>query len=302
MREWGRPGAPLLVLLHGWMDVSASFQFLVDALREDWHVIAPDWRGFGLTDRPTVAPGVDGYWFPDYLADLDALLLHYAGPTQAVHLVGHSMGGNVACLYAGVRPGRIATLVALEGFGLPRAKPEYAPKRFAQWLDELREPPAMITYATLDDVARRLQKNNPRLGDARARYLAEHWSRPNGQGRYEILGDPAHKRINPILYRVEEVLACWREITAPVLWVAARETELFQLWTKGDPEKEARLRADHAERRTHLKRVREVIIDQAGHMLHHDQPERCAQLIESFIAEHAGAPGGVARACGAGAA
>ncbi len=286
MREWGRPGAPLLVLLHGWMDVSASFQFLVDALQRDWHVIAPDWRGFGLTARATDAPGVDGYWFPDYLADLDAIVRHYAGEDGVVHLVGHSMGGNVACLYAGIRPTRVSTLVSLEGFGLPRAKPEWAPKRFAQWLDQLREPPTMKPYATLDDVARRLMKNNPRLREDRARFLAEHWARPDGRGGYEILGDPAHKRVNPILYRVEEVLACWRAITAPVLWVAARETELFDLWTKGDPEKEARLRADHAERQTHLARVREITIDAAGHMLHHDQPEQCARAIEDFIAEH----------------
>ena len=52
------------------MDVSASFQFLVDALRGDWDVYAPDWRGYGLTDWGRS----DCYWFPDYIADLDRLL------------------------------------------------------------------------------------------------------------------------------------------------------------------------------------------------------------------------------------
>jgi len=66
VRHWGREGAPKIFMVHGWMDVGASFQFVVDCLRGDWHVIAPDWRGFGLTDR---APG-GTYWFPDYLADL----------------------------------------------------------------------------------------------------------------------------------------------------------------------------------------------------------------------------------------
>jgi pimeloyl-ACP methyl ester carboxylesterase len=67
----GEPGAPKLFMLHGWMDVAASFQFLVDAFQRDWHVIAMDWRGFGETDHPTRYPGTASYWFPDYVADLE---------------------------------------------------------------------------------------------------------------------------------------------------------------------------------------------------------------------------------------
>src|SRR5262245_49556059 len=83
-RCWGDPTAPKLVLLHGWMDVSASFQFLVDALRGEWRAIAPDWRGYGLSDWS----GADSYWFPDYLADLDVLLRELA-PSEPVVLIGH---------------------------------------------------------------------------------------------------------------------------------------------------------------------------------------------------------------------
>jgi pimeloyl-ACP methyl ester carboxylesterase len=103
---------------------------------KEWHVIAPDWRGFGLTER---APA-QSYWFPDYLADLDAILDHYAGE-EPINLLGHSMGGNVVSLYAGVRPQRIKRLVNLEGIGLPTAKPEQAPGRFTQWLDEMKNRP-----------------------------------------------------------------------------------------------------------------------------------------------------------------
>src|SRR6185503_12972366 len=99
VRSWGREGAPRMFLLHGWMDVSASFQFVVDALRRDWHVLAPDWRGFGLS----AWTGADTYWYPDYLADLDRLLERFE-PAAPARIVGHSMGGNIACLYAGVRP------------------------------------------------------------------------------------------------------------------------------------------------------------------------------------------------------
>jgi pimeloyl-ACP methyl ester carboxylesterase len=162
VRHWGREGAPKLFMAHGWMDMSASFQFVVDALRGDWHVIAHDWRGFGLSQRS----GQDTYWFPDYFADLDAILDHYS-PHQAVNLLGHSMGGNIVSVYAGVRPERIAHLINLEGFGLPATKPEQAPGRYAKWLDELKAPAAMRGYAGVDAVAARLQKTNPPVECAR---------------------------------------------------------------------------------------------------------------------------------------
>jgi pimeloyl-ACP methyl ester carboxylesterase len=110
VRTWGDAHSPMLFLLHGWLDVSASFQFVVDALRHEWHVIAPDWRGFGLS---AWAPG--GYWFPDYYADLDALLDLYR-PDTPVNLVGHSMGGNVALMYAGMRPQRVAHVMAQSAY------------------------------------------------------------------------------------------------------------------------------------------------------------------------------------------
>src|SRR3954468_2086817 len=145
VRRWVAARAPKMVLLHGWMDVSASFQFLVDALRSEWDVYAPDWRGYGLTQWGAA----DCYWFPDYIADLDRLLDELE-PEQPVNLVGHSLGGNVAALYAGIRPQRIATLVNLEGFGMAPTRAEQAPKRYARWLDELREPPALRAYASFD--------------------------------------------------------------------------------------------------------------------------------------------------------
>jgi pimeloyl-ACP methyl ester carboxylesterase len=275
---WGDPALvtpelPPLVMLHGWMDVAASFQFVVDAMAADRYILAPDWRGFGLSE----APRADTYWFPDYLGDLEALLdaaLPGAGP---IDLLGHSMGGNAAMLYAGVRPERIRRLVNLEGFGMPQTRPESAPARYARWLDELKEPQSLRDYASLDEVASRLRKNNPRLTQARAAWLAGHWSRRREDGRYEILGDPAHKRGVPILYRVEEVLACWSRIAAPVLWVEGEATQLSQWWG------ERYTRAEFQERLKSVPKVEQVVIREAAHMLHHDQPEQLATHLEAFL-------------------
>jgi len=269
VRRWKRPGAPKLFLFHGWMDVSASFQFLVDAFLKEWDVYAPDWRGYGLTEWGKS----DCYWFPDYLADLEAVLDRFANGEQA-NLVGHSLGGNVVALYAGIRPERVAKLVNLEGFGLPATRPEQAPKRYRAWLDELSEGARLKPYRDFDELAQRLRTNNPRLTQARADFLARQWGREEG-GAVLLRSDPAHKIINPLLYRYEEVRACWRQVTAPVLWVDASDSDTLKRM-KITPE-------DMAERRAAFANLLHVTVEDAGHMLHHDQPEAVAHLIEDFL-------------------
>lgn len=273
VRHWGRQGAPMIFMAHGWMDVGASFQFMVDCLKGDWHAIAHDWRGFGLSERTHA----DTYWFPDYVADLDAILDHYS-PHAAVNLVGHSMGGNVAGVYAGVRAGRVRRLINLEGFGMPATTPAEAPSHYAKWLDQLREPAVLRSYPSRAAVAARLQKTNPRLSDQRADFLSQHWSARNGAGEWEILGDPVHKKSGPLLYHVDEVMACWSAITAPVLWVEAQDTNM---WRWMGPKPQARIEIDR--RLAHLARVSTHMMPEAGHMLHHDQPEALAQLVEQFL-------------------
>jgi len=273
VRHWGREGAPKIFMAHGWMDMSASFQFIADCLEGDWHVIAHDWRGFGLTERI----GTDTYWFPDYVADLDFLLDHYS-PSEPVNLLGHSMGGNAVSLYAGVRPQRVAKLINLEGIGLQGGVPEQAPKRMARWLDELKTPPVMRGYASLEEVAARLKKTNPRLPDERAAFLAEHWSARNAAGEYEILGDPAHKMSGPLLYHLDEMIAIWKKISAPVLWIEAAETDMWRWMGPQDG-----MRAEVDSRLAHMASVEAHIVPEAGHMVHHDQPQVLARLIEAFL-------------------
>lgn len=269
VRRWGRAGASKLFLFHGWMDVSASFQFLVDALRGDWDVYAPDWRGYGLTEWTKS----DCYWFPDYVADLD-VLLDRIEPERAANLVGHSLGGNVVCLYAGIKPERVAKLVNLEGFGMPATRPEQAPQRYREWLDELRERPQLKPYDDFGALAQRLRKNNPRLTGERAEWLARHWGKEEG-GKVVLRGDPAHKIVNPLLYRYEEARAVWQSVSAPTLWIEAGQS---------DTPTRMKLSADQlAERRSTFGNLRHETVAEAGHMLHHDQPETVARLIEDFL-------------------
>lgn len=300
LRHWGAPleaarSAPPLILLHGWMDVGASFQFFIEALPAHWlarrPVIAPDWRGFGHT-RPLAGPPPDHYQFVDYLADLDALLHHLWGPSQPVDILGHSMGGHAAMLYAGARPARVRRLINVEGFGLPATQPDQAPARYTRWLDDLqalqRGELALRPYPSLAAVAERLRRNNPRLPADKALWLAQHWSTPtpgpHGQTHYRLLGQPAHRVINPQLFRVEETLALYRCISAPVLMVQAAQDSIATLWGHGSGRLQSFSQAEFAQRLAHVPQLHTQHLPDCGHMLHHDQPAALAALVQDFLA------------------
>ena len=285
-RLWGHMGArPPLVLVHGWMDVGASYQFMVDALSDgflkDRLIIAPDWRGFGQSTGPTC----DHYSMADYLGDLDGLLDHFCGDAP-VDLVGHSMGGNVAMMYAGARPQRVRRLINLEGFGLPATRPEQAPKRYAQWMDEVkglhRGEHALKTYPDAAGVAARLQKTNPRLPVDKAHWLARQWAEPrvgdDGATRWHIRGDAAHRVVSAQLFRADEMGALYAAITAPTQVVEAEGSGPDQWWM-------GRYSLDEFHQRLQsVPQCQRTTLPDCGHMLHHDQPERLARLIETFLA------------------
>lgn len=271
LTRWpGRDPHPV-VLVHGYMDCGDTFQFLVDALPDTCSFVAPDLRGFGRSDWPA-----DGYWFPDYFGDLEALLDAVAGDAP-VTLVGHSMGGNIAMMYAGLRPERVARLVNIEGFGLLPSSAAQAPARLREWLDQLRTPPESAVFPSVDALAHLLCRRNPRLPRERAAFIAAAWTQVDADGQARLRFDPAHKRVNPVLYRREEATACWQQVRAPVLYLLARHSDyLERIGEFALPEAMTRL----------VPQLESCWIEDAGHMLHHEQPEALAAAIEAFLRRH----------------
>jgi pimeloyl-ACP methyl ester carboxylesterase len=266
--RWPGEDPQPVFLLHGWGDTAETYQFLADALPATFTLVAADMRGFGRTQRPD-----DGYWFPDYLADFDALLDRLS-PREPVDIVAHSMGGNVAMLYSGVRPERVRRLVSLEGFGLNRTTSDQAPNRYRQWLDEIRDGSYFITYDSFETFATALGKRNPRTPRERLEFIAQSWGRLNAEGRVELWADPKHKRVNPTLYQREQAEACWAAITAPILLVMGDESEFGKRFTR-----------EFTSERLHatFKQVTVAEVRGSGHMLHHEQPEELARLIADFL-------------------
>lgn len=266
--EWGDSGDRPLVLLHGWGDSGSCFQFLVDQLQGDYHVIAPDWRGFGRSQHATA-----GYWFPDYLADLHELLDVYS-PAAPAWLLGHSMGGNVAGLYAGVFPERVSAFVNVEGFGLPDSDPVSAPDNFRRWIEKGRVMAGYSSYREIDELAARVLRRNPAMQPAHARYVARHWAWQSEDGTERIRADPAHKLPNAVLYRRAEAEACWSRIAAAVLLVMGEDSDYLDTastWLDG-PECVAP-----------FSLAARALIPGAGHMVHFEQPAQLASTVEAFL-------------------
>jgi pimeloyl-ACP methyl ester carboxylesterase len=268
VRLWGENDAPTIFFLHGWGDVGASFQFVVDALQGQWRIVAPDWRGFGLSQW-----NEGPYWFLDYLADLDALLEHYSAATP-VRIAGHSMGGIIASLYAGIRPQRVARLANLEGFAPQVCAPVECPGRLEKWLQQIRNDDSSFRhYSRRDQFAERLCTDNPRLSAERATFLAEHSLLESGDG-FAFAADPRHRWISPVLFPIEEAKACWRRTTAATLWISGSESPV------------AKRISEHAQACREgkcLTSFQAASIDDCGHNLHHDQPQALALLLDGFF-------------------
>ena len=268
LRTWNEDGERLLILLHGTQDCSATFQFLVDRLSPQWRIVAPDWRGFGRSEWAS-----HGYFFQDYLADLDAMLDRLS-PHAPVQLVGHSLGGNVASVYSGACPARVSHVVSLDGFGLANGDPDSFPDRVANWLQGWRDAPAHRPYPTREEMAARLNANNPRLDEAQALFLATERSVQGADGLYRWSFDPRHRVPFPTVFRFAEWAACFRRVTADVLWV--RSGRKLAPALAGDA-------GGFDDRLKLFAKSQSAYLPDTSHNLHHDAPATVAAIIEPFL-------------------
>jgi pimeloyl-ACP methyl ester carboxylesterase len=268
LTHWGPPDPSPIFLLHGWMDCAAAWQLLVDRLPEGWPLLAIDWPGYGQSERHA-----EHYWFPEHLAELDRLLEEYS-PEQPARLIGHSMGGTIASMYAGARPERVAWLVNMEGIGMPELPPGELPALIAGWLGALRTPPLARRYPDPEELVAALRRANPCLPLSHARFLADAWTRPV-DGGYEILADPRHQMRTPMRYTRAELEACWAQVRAPHLLLYGTESGHSR-------------RVLDTDRPTELQKIMPALvikpITAAGHLMPYEQPEQVARAIVQFAA------------------
>jgi pimeloyl-ACP methyl ester carboxylesterase len=269
--EWGEAGADPLVLVHGFLDLAFSWQLLVDALltraNRPLRIIAPDCRGHG--DSGWVGAG--GYYhFPDYVFDLDCVLR--AAGIERVRLIGHSMGGTISFLYAGAFPARVAKLVLIEGIGPVGMQFADAPRSMGQWIAEVnqRGRSHFRRYSSIEAGAGQLRQTNPRLNPAFAQDLARAALKRQDGGKWVWKFDPLHRTTAPQPFYTNQAVEFFRRIACPVLIVDGKDSRQT-------------LRADKSERYAALADHRRVVIDNAGHMVHQDNPGRLAEVVAHFL-------------------
>lgn len=265
---WGDESKPPLVLVHGSRDHARSWDYVVPAFLGHYAVYAPDLRGHG--DSEWTIGGQ--YSVIDYVLDL-AKLVDVIGK-EKVTLIGHSLGGGVVLEYAGTFPDRVEKVVAIEGLGPRGQSPFHRPadqrmREFVRHVRELEERQPRH-YETLEEAAKRMQEANRRLAPDLALHLTKHGARRNEDGSYTWKFDNFTRMRSPYEWNAEDARAIWNAITAPVLLVRGSDS-----WHQ-DPTRDNRSSAFH--------KMKSVLVEDAGHWVHHDQLDKFIEVTRDFLA------------------
>jgi pimeloyl-ACP methyl ester carboxylesterase len=268
--DWGNPKKPPLLLVHGGRDHCRNWDWVANALRQDWHVLAPDLRGHG-----------DSQWSPDgnysiagYIYDL-AQLIHQQ-ELAPVNIIAHSLGGMIALRYAGIYPDHVRRLISIEGLGAsPRRRDERSKRPMAErmqhWIGEQRALSGRLPrrYSSIEDAFKRMQEANRHLSPEQARHLTQHGVNQNEDGTYSWKFDNYVRADRPYEMTASETEELWQRIDCPTLLVYGSES-----WAS-DPVKDGRAR--------HFRKGQVISFENAGHWVHHDQLDAFLDLVRGFL-------------------
>ena len=270
--DWGNEGAPPLLLVHGGRDHCRNWDWVAQALRHDYHIIAPDLRGHG--DSQWMIGG--SYELIDYVYDI-AQLLHQTQLTP-VTIVSHSLGGMISLQYAGLYPDKVKKLVAIEGAGPSPTmlKKHYAKsldERLVGWVDTIRKLSGRLPrrYPSVEEAFQRMQDENPHLSPEQARHLTVHGVNQNEDGTFSWKFDNYVRVFTQTGLNEDQVHELWSKITCPVLHVRGTES-----WAS-DPNEDGRA--------AFFENARVENFAGAGHWVHHDRLDDFLALTREFLAD-----------------
>ncbi|QRN40967.1 MAG: alpha/beta fold hydrolase [Neisseriaceae bacterium] len=271
VRHWERKNRPKLLLLHGWMDTSASFQFIVDNLSTQWDIYAMDWRGMGLSEHMS-----SGYYDRAVMISDLSQLVDLISPQESIHILGHSLGGMLSSLYTGIMPGRVRSLILAEGFGVSDEPEEQSVQRMRKFLRGLSKNLRTSDVKNREHYIQKLIKANPMLSYEKAFYLSYSLLK-NQAGELVLSADIKHQISQPFPYNLNCYEKFWKKITCPILWLqgdfvahnlvlnSIKDSLEYRYQLLGAPQK--------------------VVLEGVGHMIHWEASEQMAYAIEKFLRE-----------------
>jgi pimeloyl-ACP methyl ester carboxylesterase len=214
---WGDETLPPLLALHGWLDNAASFGALAPLLASRFHVVAIDLPGHGRSGHR--APG-GWYHYVEYLADIQAVAL--ALGWERYSLLGHSLGGATASVFAAAQPDAVQTLLLIESLGPLTAPPDTALEQLRRSMSQRAgfSAKALRVFPDMSIAIRaRMQANN--LSEAAATALVER-GLAAVPGGWSWSSDARLTLASPLRYTEEHIQNILRGIAVPTLVVLAQ--------------------------------------------------------------------------------
>ena len=265
--DWGNPGRPLLVLVHGGRDHCRNWDWVALELRDHFHIIAPDLRGHGDSDW-----AVGGnYSMIDYVLDLTQLMRAVA--SEPATLIGHSLGGSIVLQYSGVYPSSVKQVVSIEGMGPPPHMIQETPAhaRMGNWIGQMQDLARrkVRDYSSIEEALGRMREANPHLSQEQALHLTVWGVRRNENGTFSWKFDNYVHATSPYVFNTRDAREIWGRITCPTLLIRGAES-----WA-GDWVKDGRFSA--------FRNAQSDTIETAGHWVHHDQLGAFLKTVRRFL-------------------
>ncbi len=267
--EWGAPGETTLVLVHGNRDQCRSWDLFVDEIASRGchfdRIVALDLRGHGDSEWPSARRH---YQHEDFLFDL-ATFVRHLGPGP-ISLIGHSLGGSMAVVYAGCFPPRVRKLVLIEAVG-PYARADHeVPKLLAQWLSVDRRQAESFFYPTLEDAAKAIQKRFPTVPDSAAMRMVRYGTRDTERG-FVWKHDPRMRLPSYSNFSEGQIRAFIERIDCPTLLIYGEKGDFM------DSPRAARIPL--------FKNSRLIGMPEAGHHVPHEKPAELAEVVCPFLSQ-----------------
>jgi pimeloyl-ACP methyl ester carboxylesterase len=264
-KTWGDESLPPLLALHGWLDNAGSFDRLAPLLCAHFHIVAMDFPGHG---RSQWRPAGAWYHYVDYVSDvIDAIR---ALGWKKLSLLGHSLGGTVACVFAACRSDVVDRLMLIEALGPISGDTAQMLAQLRRGMDQREsfEEKSLRVFAHQIEAVDARRKANSLSHDA-AVPIVSRGLKPVDAG-FTWSSDPRLTLATPVRLNEEQILAMLSGIQAKTLLVLAQ------------PE------APYLSRETMQRRIDQVAGIQVhrisgGHHLHLEDAAPIAALIERFI-------------------